>query len=206
MNLHVYARVSGFGWSLLPFAPFLFERVPHRRNSVSVVHLDVDGPKRVALEFSEDAPILDLGKGVNRLSDVLELLEGPGWDHWRIETSVYSVRWPEGFAVQSTPDPPGFELIGPGDTLIYLQGPLERRNLPNLDRMIGPGQTIHQLGSDWVELDYLHESAPWRQTHRLLDFGPNDAVVVTSQAPQKWGRLIDVAAVQVAESLVVANE
>jgi hypothetical protein len=34
MNQHVYARLAGHQWTVLPLAPFRLERVPNRRRSV----------------------------------------------------------------------------------------------------------------------------------------------------------------------------
>lgn len=200
MSQHVYARVSGFGWTLLPEAPFRFERVPHQTRLVLVEHSSQVGPKRAMLDFTADVPTIKLGEETERLEDVLELLEGPDSDHWRIETTVYSIRWPDGFAVCSSAEPPGFDLAGPNGTLISLQGPFDIERLPLLVDMAGPGQSIHQLGSTWVELNYLQDRQPWRQTHRLIEFG-TDVVVVSSQSPVEWDALVNTSAIIVAESL-----
>jgi hypothetical protein len=199
-SAHVYARLSGFGWTLLPHAPFRFERVPHRPELL-LVETNVQGvPKRAKLDFSRPNPAIELNQGTDGLEEILDFTEGPMCDHWRIETTVYSIRWPEGFAVQSQQEPPGFDLLGPNGTLIFLQGPFDPRNLPPPAEMVGEGQSVHQLGRNWVELSYLHDGVPWRQTHRLVAFG-QDVVVVTSQAPAKWNTLVSAAAVNVSESL-----
>ncbi len=201
MSNPVYARLSGFGWALIPFAPFIFERVPHRPSLLLVEHQSRSGPKRAKLDFADEDPAIELGEGTDRLEDILDFDRGPCSDHWRIETTVYSIRWPEGFAVQSSEDPPGFDLAGPNGTLVFLQGPFEPARLPLLADMAGAGQTVHQIGSSWVELSYLNEGAPWRQTHRLVAFGA-DVVVVSSQAPVEWNPLVNAAASSVAESLM----
>src|SRR5438445_1255340 len=142
MSHSVYARLSGFGWTLLPGAPFRFERVPHRPRLILVEHRTADGPRRAMLDF--DDPAVELAEGTSRLEEVLEFTEGPNFDHWRMVTSVYSVRWPEGFAVGSTTDPPGFDFIGPNGTLIYLQGPFDCSHVPPFEEMASPEQQIHQ--------------------------------------------------------------
>ena len=200
MSHHVYARLSGFGWTLIPFAPFRFERVPHRPQLLLVEHQSPAGPKRAKLDFAESDPTIELGAGTNRLEEVLEFTEGPESDHWRIETTVYSVRWPDAFAVQSSPEPPGFDLVGPNGTLVFIQGPFDPERLPALSDMVGTGQSIHNIGSSWVELSYLDGSVAWRQTHRLIAFG-SDVVVVSSQAPVEWNALVSAAAMIVGDSL-----
>lgn len=201
MSQHVYARLSGFGWTVLPLAPFRFERVPHQPKVILVEHQSAEGPRRAKLDFERGLPAVKLADGTDRLEDILELLEGPDVDHWKIETSVYSVRWPEGFVIRSTAEPPGFDLAGPSGTLIFLQGPFDRQNLPPLAEMVGPEQSIYRLGTNWIELAYEYEGEHWRQTHRVVDYG-SDAVVVTSQAPESWDVLVSSVADRVAESLL----
>jgi hypothetical protein len=201
MSEHIYARLSGYGWTLLPRAPFRFQRAANHPRAVIAIHQAPGGPRRAMLSFDDDAPVVQLDDGVERLDEVLELSAGPASDHWRIETSVYSIRWPDMFAVQSTAEPPGFDLVGPNEAMVFLQGPFDPRNLPPLTEMASPGQVVHRLGANWVELDYQKDEAPWRQVHRLVGYG-DDVVVVTSQAPESWNALVGAAAIGVAESLM----
>jgi hypothetical protein len=91
MAQHVYARPAGFRWVLLPLAPFRFERVAGRPRSLLAEHLGEEGVRRATLDFGGARPSVELAAGTARLEDVLDLLPGPGLDHWRIETSVFTV-------------------------------------------------------------------------------------------------------------------
>jgi hypothetical protein len=205
MSQHVYARLSGFGWTLLPLAPFRFERVPGRPDSLAATHFAPGGPRRANLTFTADGPAVELAGGTQRVEEILDLLPGPGLDHWAIETTVFTVGWPASFALGSSPDPPGFELLGPGRAMVYVQGPFPRPRLPTLDAMAAPGQAVRRQGRTarwaWVELEYRHEGTPWRQTHRVVDFRDDQVCVVTSQAPLGQATPADAAADEVAASL-----
>lgn len=204
MAHHVYARVSGFGWSALPRAPFRLERVPHHPALLLAEHQSAGGPRRAKIDLARPEPVVELDDGTLDLAEVLELAAGPAPECWRIDTSVFSANWPEGFAVRSTSEPPGFDLVGPDGTLIFLQGPFEREQLPLPRQMAGDGQIVRRHGRDWVELDYRQEGAPWRQAHRLVAFGPY-AIVVSSQAPAAWHPLVDAAAAALGASIAPAE-
>lgn len=87
MSQHVFARVSGFGWTLLPLAPFRYERLQERPPAVLAVHENC----RATLTFGGGDPAAELGEGTLALDDVLDLPGGPGWDHWRVETTDLGV-------------------------------------------------------------------------------------------------------------------
>jgi len=204
MSPHVYARLSGFGWTLLPLAPFRFEQVPDRPWSVVAAHQSVGEVKRATLSFGgNNLPDIEFGEGTASLDEVLDLCEGPAWDHWRGGTSGFTVCWPQGFALESSDDPapPGFYLHGPDATLLHVQGPFPGERLPTPAAMAGPGQSVRRHGSSWVELEYLHEGTPWRQTHWLVRFLRDHACVVSVQAPEWQAGLAEVAVAEVAESL-----
>jgi hypothetical protein len=210
MAPHVYARVTGFGWTLLPHAPFRFERVPGRPRSVVAFHSAAGMSRTAALTCEGARPAVDLGEATNDLGEVLDLLPGLALDHWRVETTVFTARWPEGFAVESSAKPPGFFLRAPEGALIHIQGPLPRARLPALTAMVGPGQKVRRHGHapswSWVELEYAHEGAPWKQTHRVLDSGTDYTCVVTAQCPQQLSALVEAAADEVAGSLAPLNQ
>ncbi len=201
---HVYARLFGFGWTLLPLAPFRFERVPGGPCSVVVVRRSAGGVKRAPLSSGgNNLPDVELGEGTASLEEVLDLCEGSDRDHWRVETTVFTIRRLAGFALESSagPGPPGFHLHGPDATLLYVQGPFPRGRLPAPSAMAGPGQTVRRHGDSWVELEYFHEGTPWRQTHWLVGFLQDHAYVVSVQAPERLSGLAEAAVAEVAESL-----
>ena len=168
MAQHVYARLSGFGWTLLPRAPFWLERVPGRRRTVLARHDHPAGSRQAVVTVGGEAPGVELAAGTAALAEVLDLLPGPGWDHWRIETTVFTARWPESFALASAPSPgPPFDLHGPGGALLWVQGPVLLDRLPAPPAMAGAGQRVRRHGwssrGGWVELAYDRDGVPWRQ-------------------------------------------
>jgi hypothetical protein len=217
MSQHVFAWVAGFGWTLMPYAPFRFERVSGRPRSICVEHSSPSGVGRVVIGISDDGqkvrsePAHKEGPRI----EVVELIEGaafPHWDHgaaydhWRVETSLLSVSWPEGFAVRSVADaPPAFELVGPDAALIWVQGPFANEALPSLERMVGPGQTTERTfetaGGPMLELRYLHDGASWHMFHCVVDHYAGAACVVTGQTPVGWRELVRAAVEEVAASL-----
>jgi hypothetical protein len=197
MSDHVFARVSGFGWTLLPRAPFWLEQVGGPR-TLLVEHNNAAGLKRATLRLDESPPGVDLDEGTTSLQELLDLLPGPGLDHWQIETTVFTLPWPDGFAVQSSPDPPGFDLLGADNTLVYVQGPFDRTDLPAPRAMAATDQTIVRHGPTWVDLAYTDGGKRWRQTHRVVDLGEGVVLVVTSQAPEKLASVAEKAGEAVA--------
>jgi len=207
---HVYSRLSGYGWSLLPYAPYLFERVAdapettvrvirERPAEVWSVRVDVekDPPHFVACE----APAPD---------DVVELTPGPAGP-WRIETSVYTIAWPVGFAISSTPEgaPSAVDLIGPEGALVFVQGPFPAASVVPQDRMIGPGQRLASSGESsrhrWIELSYEHDGGPWVQRHYVFALSAEHVLVTTAQAPADRRALVVTAADGVMASIAAAG-
>ena len=211
MSKHVYARLAGHGWILLPLAPFEFERVPTNPRAVDVSHESEDGPRNVRIDCRTDPPNIDLGPATLTLSEVMDILPGPELDEWYIETSAYVCPWPEGFAFISSgaPDPAVFYLTGPERSLLFVQGPFPIGRVPAPDAMVGPGQELLRKGQTtsgaWVEVGYTYESQPWRQWHRVVTRG-NAALVVTAQGPMGQADLVEAAAVTVAEGLMPYEE
>jgi hypothetical protein len=217
MSQHVFAWVAGFGWTLMPYAPFRFERVAGRPRSLAVERTSPSGTGRVVNTVSDDGRRVrsEPAHQTKTSVDVVEVIEGaayPDWghgaahDHWRIETSVLSVRWPEGFALESVNQPPPiFDLVGPDGARLWLQGPMPAERVPPLDRMEGPGQTTERIsssaGGPLVELRYLHDGGPWRMFHCVVDRYAAHACLVTAQTPERWRELIRSAVEEVAASL-----
>lgn len=207
MTQHVLARLAGHGRVLLPLAPFRFDRVPGRPLAVSATHSSESGTRSAVVDLASDPPGVALGEGTAELSRVLDLLPGPDIDSWRIETSVHVCPWPEGFALVSPPagDPVPFYLVGPGDAAVFVQGPFPATRVPPPGGMAAPGQTLLRQGLDgrgpWAELGYDHEGEQWRQWHRVVAWGGDHVLVVTSQSPLVHADAASVAAAEVAEGL-----
>ena len=177
MSSHVLARVSGFGWTILPYAPFACERLGE---DVIVVSHET---RRARIAFASGTPVIELGEGTESIHQVADIVRGPGWNHWRIETTVFTLRWPAGFALWSSGQAPGFDLLGPAQTMIYLQGPVLASRLPPLADMHAADQSVIAQGETWVELAYEHEGAEWRQRHQIAALGEY-RLVLTGQGPE----------------------
>lgn len=145
---HVYARVSGFGCTLVPVAPYGWQQIPGRTSSVLAVHQAASGPKQATVVIEGGKATVKLGTGTSAASDVLDILPGPAHDHFVIETSVFTCRWPMSFALVSAPPdaPSKFDLCGADGALVYVQGPFPREKVPALKDMASPGQAIREQG------------------------------------------------------------
>lgn len=216
---------------MMPHAPFRFERVPGRSRTARVRRHGPSGTLEATVTVLENGEVeWELGPGTERLDQALDLLRGAAfghwttgasYDHWRVETSVFTISWPEGFAVESVPSsPPPFDLVGPDDARIWIQGPIPEARLDPLDRMEGPGQRTERImecaGGPLVELVYEHEGAPWRMFHCIVDRNPprrrgvlsflrreppRYACVVSAQTPERGADRAREAVEEVAASL-----
>ncbi len=210
MAKHVYARLAGHGWILLPHAPFEFERVPTNPRAVDVSHESADGTRNARIDCATDPPSIDLGPATSTLSEVADVLPGPELDAWYIETSVYVCPWPEGFSFVSSGAPDAaFYLTGEDRSLLFVQGPIPIGRIPAPETMVGPGQLLLRKGQTtsgpWVEVGYTYEGQPWRQWHRVVARG-DSALVVTAQGPVYQADLVEAAAIEVAEGLMPYEE
>lgn len=231
MSGHVWSWIAGYGWTLMPRAPFRIERVEGRPRAVRVQHFSADGTREAIVTIAETGEAeWELGAGTESLDQVLDLIHGAAYehwstgaayDHWRVETYVLTVRWPEGFALESTTSaPPPFDLVASNQARIWIQGPLSANELPPLERMAASGQTVAQVintpAGPMVELSYQHEEAPWRQFHCRVDridppptgplalfqrFRPRYVAVVSGQAPETDAGRARRAVVEMAASL-----
>lgn len=203
---HVFARLTGFGLTLVPIWPYNFKRSPHTPDSVTVTHWAGETAQTATVTGTGDVPAVVV-TGVETADQVVDVLHGPDERVWRIETSPYSVKWPEGFEIESPPegDDSPFHLWGPDRSLIYPQGPLNRDRIPPLTELAGPGQTIlaqQRLPAfDAVDLAYQHEGADWRQSHHLVPFSDDRVLIITAQAPADHAHLTRQAAEIVARSV-----
>lgn len=199
MHHHVFSWVSGFGWTLMPFAPFRFEQIPGADRSLLVWHEGVWGRSGAIVSIAEDGgSFLRKRLGLTLFpSRVVEVFAGkarPHWpdappsDHWRIENEIFSVRWPAGLALESTAEiPPPFELVGPEQERVWVQGPVALATLPSPEEMRTPDQTVVNVfpGANGaiVELAYEVAGQAWRMFHAIIATLPESTLVVSAQTP-----------------------
>jgi hypothetical protein len=194
--MHVYARLRGHGLTIVPRGPYRFERGD--RDELTMT----DGRVRRSLTISRATDVSVAAAGLGHLADVTP---GPA-DAWRVETSVFSVLWPESLVLQSPPDETGpsqFDLYGADEALIYLQGPLPPERIPRGTDLVAAGQTLLAVNDaepfERYELEYDHDRHPWRQLYIFVPF-ESRILVVVSQAPAHVAPSTNGAARTLAES------
>jgi len=222
----------------MPRAPFHIERVAGRPRSLRVLHYAPEGVRGVTVTVPADGaePEYELEPGTTGPEAVMDVISGAAYqhwdtgaayDHWRVESSVLTFRWPAGLALASLPglQPPPFELIGPEESRLWIQGPLPEYNVPSLDGFEGPGQVTDRTGEcaggPLVELTYALEGVPWRMFHCIVDRNPprrrgvlslldwwreppRYLCIVTAQTPELHAEAIRQAVEEVAVTLTPA--
>ncbi|GAA3946785.1 hypothetical protein [Actinoplanes auranticolor] len=174
---HVFARLAGHGMVLMPHWPYRFERLAGEPHAVRVVRDLPDGPVTAVVRPGE--PV--------EPDEAVDVADGPAHDHWEIQTSVVDLRWPVGFHVAAPldgSDPVPFYLHGPGEALIFPQGPVPRERCADPGSLVAPGQTLLRHDEQSVELAYEHEGEPWWQAHRLIPYGSDRTLILTAQCPR----------------------
>ncbi|MFI9786974.1 hypothetical protein ACIHEI_26230 [Kitasatospora sp. NPDC051984] len=204
---HVFARLTGFGMTLIPVWPYTFERPDHAPGTVRVTRWEGQTAHTAVVTGPAAQPTIELADAQSA-TEVVEVLAGPDERVWRIETSPFSVEWPEGFSIDSPPagdTSTPFCLFGPAGSLIYLQGPRSLDRIPPLTQFVAPGQTIvghrTEAAFEAVELAYQHDGIAWRQCHHLVAFTDTLGLVVTAQWPAAHSDQVRRAAELVARSV-----
>jgi hypothetical protein len=178
---HVLARLNGYGVQLVPYWPYRFVRPPASDPAVvRVVRVTPDGD-RTAEVTARDPRSVD---------GVVDVTTEPSPDGWRIETSVFSVPWPDGFDVHSPideSDRKDFYLVRGDDAAIFPQGPVRTERLPAQNGWAAEGQRIVSRSAvddiEVVELAYNLEGDSWWQSHWIVPWRPDRALIFTAQAP-----------------------
>lgn len=186
MSQHVFSRVAGFQLIIIPRAPFRIKHGDVDSHSIHVAYESPGGQLLATVIPDAGGYRSELGENTISLLDVLDVERGPETAEWRIETSLFSCCWPQGYALCSNnfPNDPGpFDLIGPNREMIYVQHP---KTLPDVADMCGPGQSIVGIerGADaeWIDLQYEHDSRFWHQRHVVVR-NTDGRIAVTMQAP-----------------------
>jgi len=169
--VHTFARLRGFGLTIIPFAPFVVRRIG-------------DGlDDRVAIEHEGDLHVLNPRDRPipDEISHVATVETGVAHDPWVIDFGRFSVGWPNQFALASS-DLSGvpFELWGENGAAIFVQGPFDP--VPTDEQFVAPGQRVTQRGTSgvirWIEVGYDVDGVAWTQRLLVLPGG----FVVTAQA------------------------
>ena len=198
MSGHVFARLNGYAYSLLPFAPYSIDRVDNTSDTVIRVS---SGDRSVVLDFTRPdfAPRLTHAQSV---SEVVEISPGDEVKRWSIETTSFQTTWPRGFSVRSAEwDWPLFELVATEGSVIWFQG-----CFPNAtaERMTAPGSVLRAQGDSrlwhWYEFAYEHDHTKYLQRWYVKSFDANQKLIITAQAPEAQCDPVFHAAEEFAES------
>lgn len=177
---HVLARLNGYGVQLVPYWPYRFERPDTAVPKVLVVRIMNDG--EYATDIDPENPIAVEG--------IVDVRTEPSPHDWRVETSTFSVPWPDGFHVSSPSNPTDrvpYYLLGPDDAAIFPRGIIPNERLPAVEALVAAGQRItdhRKIDSiEVIQLAYVHDGSPWWQSHWLVPWGEVRTLMFTAQAP-----------------------
>lgn len=119
-------------------------------------------------------------------SDVASVQAGPSRAQWWLETASYRVPLPRSWTLVASGMPdtlPPFELLGAGESKIFIRTP---RRMPSLTSLLSPGQNFRDTGqlerAAWIEFEATRDGRAWTHRHELLHRGLM-AFVFTLEAP-----------------------
>lgn len=168
---HVFVVASGFGMQVIPKAPpFQFS-------------VDAEGSLVLTVEGSKPSIVRSdqsIWAAQAAALDVADIAVGPTWPTWWLQTSPYRVPLPQGWTAYASGGvaPSAFDLVGPQDSLIFVQTP---RHVPPLDQLVALGQQLVDQGSmaagDWVTVEYIHDGCSYLQRHIRVSVGKTVAIV-----------------------------
>ncbi len=209
MSQHVYTRLGGFRLTVIPRAPFRIERTESVHDAVDVSYHSPRGRLFARLIPHEGGYKSQIDQHTASLYDVLDVEPGPDLDDWRLKTSVFTCAWPRGYVLGSNNfphDPSPFDLVGKNHEMISIQQP---RNMPALEAMCGPNQTIEHIEKsaegEWIDVEYSHNGDEWMQRHQIVA-AEDLRFVVSLQAPRPHFSMAAIAALQVAQSITPYEE
>jgi hypothetical protein len=202
---NVLAWVSGYGRRLIPLTPYRCEQLPDDPRSLLVQHTGVWGTRSIVVTLPAEgtATIRRVGGTIisRGVVDVLtpgqrpDLKFGPAEEGWRIVCELFSVRWPQQFALESSPVfPPPFDLVGPEDSRLWIQGPVKAADCPTLEELATPDQTVlgtrTLAGRTAVELGYDLDGQPWQMVQVIVERGDGWTFFASGQGPESQRDLV----------------
>ena len=141
------------------------------------------------------AGIVDVSSPSGELVDV-ETGTHPG--AWRIETTVFSCRWPEGFALAHDPSAMSpFLLLGPADAMLWIDGPIQAARATPIEKLAAPGQNVREVRESAdaarIDLDYLEDGVRFWQRRVVVRWSEEKVLVLSAQAPKASEKLAQAA-------------
>jgi hypothetical protein len=189
--MHTLIRLRGFGYGIVPQAPFELTRVG-------------DGPdEQVAFECAGRSARIDprMPEVEETLSGVADVSSVESPNEWLIEFGRWTVTWPNHFSLMSPEEDDDAPFLLHGEKgLVWVSGPFSPP--PTLEDLVAEGQELVDQGEvglvHWYELHYAHGGVEWLQRHTVLPAG----LVVTAQAPRSDAGVVIDAALAMTEQLV----
>jgi hypothetical protein len=175
MTGHVLVVASGFGKRVIP------ARGPYRfaLDTAGALVLTNAEERQLIVAVDVTSPHGD--------PDIADIVSGPSWPEWWLETSLYRIPLPGGWTAMASGDvnPVAFDLVGPNDSLIFVQTP---QRTPPIDEMIAPGQTRlarrSSARAEFITLGYTHDRRHFVQCHAVTHLGSR-SVIVTLQCDRR---------------------
>lgn len=159
---HVFVVAAGFGKRVIPKAP-PFE-------------LALEGDERLVVNMGARVAMIEPAQSVTEAAakavEVADVTAGPAWPRWCLDTHLYRIPLPVGWTAHASGgvEPAVFDLVGPHDSMIYVQIP---QRVPPLDAMVAHGQELVERGSfaagDWVCVRYAHAGESYVQRHAVVN-------------------------------------
>jgi hypothetical protein len=185
--MHVFAKLRGRGYELLPHYPYRFERSSD--TELTAVRRR-DNKRLVAkLDFSTTPPSATITPAKAKLEDIVALTKldeaaGDSRQDWRVITSLYTCAWPAALQIVAVEPgaPSAFDFIVRDDGLLYFQGPFPKARFDDLTKLAAKGQTVSATGAGFIELAYTQDGQPWIQRHDVVALSPTHALALSTQA------------------------
>jgi hypothetical protein len=143
-----------------------------------------------------------------QIDDHVEVQSCQSPSTWVLRTAEYRCIWPRGLDVHArggSGQPCVFDLVAPGGVLVWIQGPIDRRQIPEDEAFVGKGQRLQGNGragrARWVELGWDEDKTSWIQRHYVMPLIARTALIVTMEAPTQKAERFIVAAEEVLRSL-----
>jgi hypothetical protein len=184
---HVLARVTGFGWTILPLYPYRLSRVDGDPRALQVAR-EGSRPAAAIVHLAPGAPRVDLAEGTESANEAFDLLPSKIEGDLRVETSVFTAAWPDGMELVSTEAgaPSPFDFLRSDGCLVYVQGPFDAARLSKIEALCAPGQRIVDQGKHpkgaFIELEYDHDGARHWQRYATVFWGDQTLLVVSAQS------------------------
>lgn len=203
MQNHVYVWISGYGLTVVPFAPYEIKFGTDGPATLDIRHFTSKGnlfARLIADQMGGYRSKID--QHTKSLFDVTDIAEGAKAPYWQIETSWFCCNWPEGYSLFSTEYPDDsvlFEMTNNHNDLIFIQNGM---NAPQLSDMYSPEQRVININesTNTIEIEYDNQDNTFYQRHQKI-IKNNINIVLSAQSLYERSRTVTSVAASIAESI-----